>query len=287
MWKAMRLALRSRVSRRASTGNSMPGNFTGSPEAAAIVSTRSLKPGDPHYRAYVGPPGQYDFMGATQFRLLTSLGLREEHRLLDIGCGSLRAGRLFLQYLLPGRYHGVEPNSWLWREAIEKEIGPCVLDYKAPQFFEDDSFEFVFADDGYYDSILAQSIFSHTGMDLFEKGIASIARILSPAGQALFTVIGPKSTTKVPPWARETQGWRYPGCTIFDEAEVREVVQRHAMHAQRLPWFHPRQVWFRCVKDEHRLLPEPETAFRNGRVWFDERFDRVWSEPLGADSLAE
>ncbi len=45
-----------------------------------ILATRNLQPGDLNYRAYVGPPDQYDFMGATQFRLLTSLGLREEHR---------------------------------------------------------------------------------------------------------------------------------------------------------------------------------------------------------------
>ena len=48
---------------------------------------RSLAPGSAHYSAYVGPAGQWDFMGATQFRLLTALGLREHHRLLDLGCG--------------------------------------------------------------------------------------------------------------------------------------------------------------------------------------------------------
>ena len=45
--------------------------------------------GSRHYRAYVGPPDQFDFMGATQFRLLTTLGLREHHSVLDFGCGSL------------------------------------------------------------------------------------------------------------------------------------------------------------------------------------------------------
>lgn len=53
------------------------------------------------YRGYVGPEAQYDLMGATQFRLLCTLGLREHHTLLDFGCGSLRAGRLFIPYLLP------------------------------------------------------------------------------------------------------------------------------------------------------------------------------------------
>jgi cyclopropane fatty-acyl-phospholipid synthase-like methyltransferase len=63
------------------------------------MDASKLNPGDKHYKAYVGPPTQYDFMGATQFRLLCTLGLREQHKVLDFGCGSLRAGRLLLSYL--------------------------------------------------------------------------------------------------------------------------------------------------------------------------------------------
>lgn len=63
------------------------------------------------YREYVGPETEYDLIGAMQFRLLSTLGLRENHKLLDFGCGSLRAGRLFIPYLNPGNYTGVEPNE--------------------------------------------------------------------------------------------------------------------------------------------------------------------------------
>jgi hypothetical protein len=78
----------------------------------------ALPGGSRHFRAYVGPPRQFDFMGATQFRLLTTLGLREHHSVLDFGCGSLRAGRLLIPYLLPGRYYGLEPNRWLIEDGI-------------------------------------------------------------------------------------------------------------------------------------------------------------------------
>ena len=101
----------------------------------------ALKPGDPHYMAYVGPPTQYDFMGATQFRLLCALGLRARHRLLDFGCGSLRAGRLFIPYLEPGRYHGIEPNRWLIDEAIQKELGEDLIRIKQPRFDHNDRFD--------------------------------------------------------------------------------------------------------------------------------------------------
>ena len=93
-----------------------------------------------HYSAYVGPPAEYDFMGATQFRLLTTLGLRETHQLLDFGCGSLRAGRLFIPYLSAGKYFGVEPNSWLVKEAITHEIGQDQIRLKSPTFLHNDDF---------------------------------------------------------------------------------------------------------------------------------------------------
>ena len=70
-----------------------------------------LKPGDPQYRAYVGPPEDYDLIAAMTFNLLTTLGLRQHHSLLDIGCGSLRIGRLLIPYLNRGKYFGVEPVS--------------------------------------------------------------------------------------------------------------------------------------------------------------------------------
>jgi hypothetical protein len=79
---------------------------------------RTLLPGADHYRAYVGPADQWDFMGATQFRLLTALGLRETDTVLDVGCGSLRAGRLLIPYLAVGGYHGIEPNTWPLDDAI-------------------------------------------------------------------------------------------------------------------------------------------------------------------------
>src|SRR5260221_10635897 len=63
------------------------------------------------YRAFVGPEDGYDRMSAMQFNLLTFLGLREDHYPLYIGCGSLRAGRLFIPYLKPGRYFGIEPQE--------------------------------------------------------------------------------------------------------------------------------------------------------------------------------
>src|SRR5215217_7551051 len=87
-----------------------------------------LKPGDPHYRAYVGPPGDYDLIAAMSFNLLTTLGLRQHHSLLDVGCGSLRIARLLIPYLNRGKYFGIEPNEWLVEEGIRRELGQSLVE---------------------------------------------------------------------------------------------------------------------------------------------------------------
>ena len=73
-----------------------------------------------------------------QFNLLTFLGLREHHYLLDVGCGSLRGGRLFISYLLTGRYFGIEPNRQLIKDGIENELGEGIIPVKRPVFSHDE-----------------------------------------------------------------------------------------------------------------------------------------------------
>src|SRR5881275_994528 len=109
-----------------------------------------LKPGDSHYRAYVGPPEDYDLIAAMTFNLLTTLGLRQHHSLIDIGCGSLRIGRLLIPYL----------NEWLVDEGIKRELGEALVRIKRPTFFFSDSPETVIRAKLSFDFALAQSIFS-------------------------------------------------------------------------------------------------------------------------------
>jgi hypothetical protein len=127
---------------------------------------RDLPPGAHHYRAFVGRPDAYDLLAAHQFNLLTRLGLRKHHSLLDIGCGSLRAGRL--PYLLPGNYYGIEPEQWLVKEGIAKELGEDALAIKKPTFIYESNFDLK-AFGKTFDYILAQSIFTHASISRIEQ----------------------------------------------------------------------------------------------------------------------
>jgi len=239
-----------------------------------ILVSKSLSAGGKHHRAYVGPPDQYDFMGATQFRLLTALGLTEEHRLLDIGCGSLRAGRLLIQYLMPDRYVGVDPNGWLWRDAIKSEIGEDIIAIKRPLLIESGDFALSQIGSQTVDYAVAQSIYSHAGASMMAVSISAIARILKPSGQFLFTIITPENPNSERMMSGvDHEGWLYPGCLVYSESEVFNAIAKTGMICQRLAWYHPRQTWFRAIYDPKlQISQEMASQLGTGRPLFDERF---------------
>src|SRR5204862_2720595 len=115
-------------------------------------------PGANHYRAFVGAPQTYDVFAHMQFSLMTLLGLREHHTLLDIGCGSLRSGKLFVTYLLADRYFGIEPERWLVEEGIDRELGQELRARKRPRFAHASDFPCESFGEK-FDFMLAQSIF--------------------------------------------------------------------------------------------------------------------------------
>jgi SAM-dependent methyltransferase len=195
-----------------------------------------LKPGDPHYRAYVGPPEDYDLIAAMTFNLLTTLGLRQHHSLLDIGCGSLRIGRLLIPYLNQGKYFGIEPAEWLVAEGIKQELGETVVQTKRPTFFFTDSPEIVVRAKISFDFALAQSIFSHCGLDLIKGWLFAVSRSLAPDGILLATFLpGDEDTPQT--------GWVYPECVNYRPITLERAAAQANMRFEILDWKHPRQTW--------------------------------------------
>jgi SAM-dependent methyltransferase len=206
------------------------------------MATEAAPAGD--YRKYVGPPDNYDLMGGLQFALLLALGLREQHRLADVGCGSLRAGRLFIPYLAAGNYYGVEPNRWLVDAGIAKELGPSAVELKAPHFAWNDDFDL----SGFgtqFDFVLAQSIFSHTFADLTAQAFRNLRSSLAPGGLVVATYYVRRryapGHTRTPD---SGHGFLHPGVVGYRWPQIEGLLDDAGLAGHRVNWRHPRQEWF-------------------------------------------
>ena len=222
-----------------------------------------LKAGDSHYRAYVGPPERYDLVAAMSFNLLTTLGLRQHHTLLDLGCGSLRVGRVFIPYLNRHKYVGVEPNAWLVEEGIRNEIGDTLRQIKQPRFRFTDDPAILKDIKVLFDFALAQSIFSHCGLDLIASWLSSIAQSLAPTGVLAATfVAGEKDNTKT--------GWIYPGCVTYQPATMARLAREAGLRFEVLDWRHPTQTWTLFAAPKFDL-----TWFRDKPLTWNTRLDSL------------
>lgn len=186
----------------------------------SVEEARKLAPGSQHYRAFVGHPRSYDITGATQFSLMVSLGLREEHSLLDVGCGSLCGGRLFIPYLLAGNYCGIEPEAWLIEDGVRGEVSEQTVATKQPRFHVSDSFEFE-AFGQQFDFIVSQSVLTHVSTEQLDRCLAQAAKVLKRDGlfAASFFHNGRDSSHDGP--------WVYPEFASFSP---KFVTARAAMH---------------------------------------------------------
>lgn len=197
--------------------------------------------GDAHYRAYVGPASEYDLVSAMTFGLLTACGLRQHHSVLDVGCGSLRLGRLLLPYLNPGNYYGLEPNRWLVDDGVRYEVGPSFMQARRPTMIYDTTLHGL-DPDVQFDYVVAQSIFSHTAPDLLDQWLEEIAVRLRASGFLLATFIEGDTPC-------EGSGWIYPECVEYPLDEARRAAAAHGLQLQALDWYHPRQTWCALYRD--------------------------------------
>jgi len=207
----------------------------------------------PFHRYSVGNLTGYDLMGGVQFTLLFALGLREYHTLCDVGCGSLRAGRLLIPYLEPGKYFGIEPRQAVLDDGIRTELGPSLVELRRPRFDTGEDFGLSrFQTD--FDFVLAQSVFSHTFRDLAVVGLDHIATALAPGGLFVgtvyeeFPILLPRGTNRRPD---EGTGFLHQGAVVYTWRDWTALMRDAGLVARRVRWYHNRQTWFVAAHTDH------------------------------------
>jgi SAM-dependent methyltransferase len=125
-------------------------------------------------------------IGQMQFDYLVGNGLKPDARMLEIGCGNLRAGRLFVDYLDAGNYHGLDisPDILL---AAQQVVVDYQLQPKMPQLTLVKDLKLEFLPDARFDVVHAHSVFSHSPLEVIDQCLAHVGRVMVPGGFFDFT----------------------------------------------------------------------------------------------------
>ncbi|WP_017615465.1 class I SAM-dependent methyltransferase [Nocardiopsis salina] len=126
-------------------------------------------------------------LGQMQFDyLVEEHGLKPGQRMLDIGCGNLRAGWRFIDYLDSGDYYGIDisPDILISAKKVLAEHG---LQDKLPHLTLTHDLTFDFLPRNHFDVVHAHSVFSHSPIEVIDEALGHVERILAPGGFFDFT----------------------------------------------------------------------------------------------------
>jgi SAM-dependent methyltransferase len=132
------------------------------------------------HRRLVG--GRWDEIGRLQLDFLVREGLEPGDRVLDVGCGALRAGVHLVAFLEPGHYFGIDINpslirAGLWeldQAGLEDRCLPTNL--RATEAFD--------CDFGVqFDVALAQSLYTHISLAQIGECLGHVAAATKPGGR--------------------------------------------------------------------------------------------------------
>ncbi|GLX39813.1 methyltransferase [Streptomyces roseochromogenus] len=125
-------------------------------------------------------------LGKMQFDYLLEHGLAPRHRMLDIGCGNLRAGWRFIDHLETGHYYGIDisPDILI---AAKRTLTDRGLQAKLPHLTITQDLTLDFLPDRHFDVVHAHSVFSHSPLSIIDECLAHVERVLAPGGRFDFT----------------------------------------------------------------------------------------------------
>lgn len=191
------------------------------------------------HRDIVG--GRWKETGEIQMDLLRAAGLEPQHRLLDIGAGSLRLGCRAVPFLDPGNYWATDLSAALmqrgWQaELAEKDRLPL------SQLVQDGDFSFPGLPED-IDFAIAFAVFTHLPMPYLRRALLSLRSRFPRLRQLLFTVfLAPDATAFLGPVRQPdgvvTHALRAPWHMLAEDLD--HLVAASGFHATRPPARLPR-----------------------------------------------
>jgi hypothetical protein len=107
-----------------------------------------------------GRPANFEIAGRKLFIMLLKEGIMPSSRVVDIGCGCLRAGYWLIHFLDPGNYCGIEPNVKMLDSGLRNLLEPGLVESKRPRFQNNTDFKLTGFNEK-FDMFVALSIWTH------------------------------------------------------------------------------------------------------------------------------
>lgn len=181
--------------------------------------------------AAVGTAEHADWLrlGQQQFDYLAARRLDPSHRMLEIGCGNLRAGWRFIEYLGPGAYTGADASPDII-QAARATLADHGLEAKRPELVVISDMRFEELPAASFDVVHAHSVFSHTPVEVVEAAFEAVRRLLKPGGFFDFTYNASADRY----WQVLWEDYYYP------PEMLEALAAKHGFKARRMKgWKHP------------------------------------------------
>jgi len=139
------------------------------------------------HREFIG--GMWEALGDLQFAYMKSVGLLAHHKLLDVGCGSLRGGVHFIPYLEPKHYFGFDINQNLMEAGLTNELSDELRQshIRAENFSSSDDFTYP-AQWQALDFAIGLSLFTHLSLNTIKLCLWQTRKVLKTGGKFHATI---------------------------------------------------------------------------------------------------
>lgn len=196
-----------------------------------------------NYKAFPGPIENYHNAPSFVMQMLLENGFDETKNFLDIGCGPLRMGRLFITFLLPNKYYGIEPEVAMVEQGLQEEIvkpfSNKLLWYKKPLFtynsvFNIDEFDVKF------DFVLASQVFIHCGKAQLIQCLSNIRTKLYSKSKLFFNINVQNHTGELAKGVDKKWSYKYAShCgACYKEDDFIKIAENFGYKALRLNKFY-------------------------------------------------
>jgi len=132
--------------------------------------------------------GQWEQIGKLQFNFLIVKGLIPGHKMLDIGCGTLRGGLHFIRHLNSGNYTGIDISPEAIKYANKVVINEGLVNKQPTLILNvEKNLKFEKLPSKSFDFIIAQSVFTHLKPEHIEECFANIHKVMKNGTVFYFT----------------------------------------------------------------------------------------------------